>query len=283
MKFSKWSIVLFVIFLFAQNTNAQNRAEWLDSVIIDGNTQDWKNALHYFDKTSTMRYGFGNDERYLYLAFDVIEPSGQMRIMRGGLTISLKTKIKPKVAGTLKLSGHKPDKESVDQMSESKLDNSNPNQVRNNRMDILKNLYLMAKPNIQTDGFLKSKETLTSGEGGVISFDIKWNKQNQMILECRVPLSELFGENFDLAKICTKDITLQVIQSDDGNHMGGSFRAGMGGEGGRRMGGGYGNRNGGMEGNRSDENGTMGEQTPRNYPMYEGIDFKNSIVLAKQK
>ena len=282
MRHSKLIFTLLTVLLFLPSIFAQNKPEWIDSVKIDGKLQEWKNAMHYYDKTSTMRYGFGNDASYLYLAFQVIEPAGQMRIMSSGLNITLKTKSKPKVSGNLHLTGQKPDRESVEQMSQTRLDDGNFNQKRNNRLEIFKNLYLMAKPTIQTEGFLKEKETLTSGEGGVISFQIAWSNQNQMCIECRIPLSELFGENFNLSTVAKKEILLSVEQAEEESH-GSNFRMGMsgGGQGMRNGEGGYG-RGAGQGMHEGEENEGGGSRFASGYAP-DKIEFKNNIVLATEK
>lgn len=276
-------LLLFSTLLYAfQVANAQNKPEWIDSVSIDGKANEWKSALHYFDKTSSARYGYANDAQNLYLTFMVVEPAGQMRIMRSGLNITLKTKLKPKVTASLKLIGQKPDRESIEQMSQSRLNLDNPGKQRSERFDILKNLYLMAKPMIETSGFAKSKETLTSGEGGTVAFQIAWTPQNQMLFEIKIPLSELFGENYSLTTIAAKEISLSVEQAEEESH-GGNFRMGMSGGGGGMNGGQGGYGRGGGQGMREGDDGESGASSRYSSYAPDKIEFKNSIVLAAGK
>ncbi|MFZ4454747.1 MAG: hypothetical protein ACOYOT_00850 [Bacteroidales bacterium] len=281
MKHLKWILSIASVLLLCLTIQAQNKPEWIDSVGIDGKANEWKGALHYFDKTSSARYGYANDAQNLYLAFMVVEPAGQMRIMRNGLNITLKTKLKPKVTGSLKLIGQKPDRETIEQMSQSRLNLDNPGKQRSERFDILKNLYLMAKPVVETTGFTKSKETLTSGEGGVVSFQIAWTPQNQMLIELKIPLNELFGENYALTTIAAKEISLSVEQAEEESH-GRNFRMGMSGGGGMNGGqGGYGHGYG--QGMHEGEDGESGASSRYGSYAPDKIEFKNSIVLAVGK
>lgn len=286
------------ISLFA--VNAQNKPSWRQDVAVDGKLTEWEGALRFYDKTAKMKYGFANDDKYLYLAFQVIEPDGQMKLIRGGLNIYLKTKVKPKLIGTMKLSGQKPDRESMGQMGERP---QQPKQGELEQMDatdqqgagkqgrkgpnieMMKQLYLLAKPTIETEGFAESNEMIVAGEGGEIAFQVTWNEQNQMTLESRIPLAELFGKGYSMDKITKKDIALIINQTQqemaggpggEGPQGGGMPGGGPGGPGG--MGGGMGGPGGGGPG--GGMGGPSGGMSQNRSSMFEKINIKNSIVLA---
>ncbi len=280
---------------------AQNKPSWMGNATVDGKLQEWEGALRFYDKTAKMKYGYANDEKYLYLAFQSIDPEGQMKLIRSGLNINLKTKVKPKLIGTLKLSGQKPDRESMEQQrgsrsqqgqgQQSEFQQMGPNDQQNSgqqqrkagpNIDMFKQLYLMAKPTIETEGFAESNEMIVAGEGGEIAFQVAWNDQNQMVIECRVPLKELFGAKYSMDKIAQKDIALIINQTQEqmpGGPGGEGPQGGMpgGGPGGRGgMGGGMGGPGGGPEGGMGGPGGSFQNRSN----MFEKVNIKNSIVLA---
>ncbi len=265
---------------------AQNKPSWKQDVAVDGKLQEWEGALRFYDKTAKMKYGYANDDKYLYLAFQAIDPEGQMKLIRSGLNINLKTKVKPKLIGTLKLSGQKPDRESMEQLrgnkqqqgQQAEFQQMGANDQQNGgrqkgkggpNIDMIKQLYLMAKPTIETEGFAESNEMIVAGEGGEIAFQVNWNDQNQMMIECRIPLKELFGAKYSMDKIARKDIALIINQIQE--QMPG--QGGEGPQGGGIPGGGPGGMVGGM-------GGPGGMSQNRNSSMFEKINIKNSIVLA---
>ena len=284
--------------------SAQNKPSWIESAGIDGKIQEWQGALRFYDKTAKMKYGFANDEKYLYLAFQVIEPDGQMKIMRGGLNIYLKTKVKPKLIGTLKLNGQKPDRQSMDQQKGERPQQSKQEEFaqmgadgqakegqqqqgkRGPNTDMMKQLYLLTKPTIETEGFAESNEMIVAGEGGEIAFQVAWNDQNQMGIECRIPLKELFGAKYSLDKISEKDIALIINQTQqeqmqggpEGEGQRGGGMPGGGGPGGPGGGGMGGPGGGGPEGGMGGPGG--GGMSQNRSAMFEKISIKNSVTLA---
>ncbi|MDP4270820.1 MAG: hypothetical protein Q8909_11935 [Bacteroidota bacterium] len=271
-----------ISFLVMSGLQAQNnRPVWMPTVTIDGKLTEWQGQLHYYDKVSTMRYGFANDDKYLYFVFQVIESGGQMRIMRNGLNITLKTNIKPRITGTLKLAGQHITKEQMqedfpkqgesDQSAQTSTEQGRLQQRRGSGVAVMKQMYLLNKPTMDITGFAGKSEMLVAGDNGETSFQVLWNDQDQMGIECRIPLSVLFGADYSLEKISAKEISLEINQDDpaSGSHSGASFHAGGMGSGGMgrsgRMGGGL---------DRSGEMSTSGND------MFEKIDFKNKIILA---
>ena len=153
--------------------------------------------------------------------------------------------------------------------------------------DMMKQLYLLTKPTIETEGFAESNEMIVAGENGQIAFQVGWNDQNQMNIECRIPLKELFGAKYDLDKISAKDIALIINQTqqeqmqggpggEGGPQGGGMPGGGPGGPGGGGMQGGPGG--GGPEGGMGGSRG--GEMSQNRSAMFEKISIKNSIILA---
>lgn len=284
--------------------SAQNKPSWIQDAALDGKADEWQGALRFYDKTAKMKYGFANDDKYLYLAFQVIEPDGQMKIMRGGLNIYLKTKVKPKLTGTLKLNGQKPDRQSMDQQKGERPQQSKQEEFaqmgaedqakgdkqqqgkRGPNTDMMKQLYLLTKPTIETEGFAESNEMIAAGEGGQMAFQVAWNDQNQMNIECRIPLKELFGDRYSLEKISAKDITLIINQTQQDQMQGAPGGEG-GPQGGGMPGGGPGGAGGGMggpggmgRGREGGMGGPGGGMSQNRSSMFEKISIKNSITLA---
>lgn len=197
--------------------NGQNSACWQKNATIDGKIDEWHGNLRSYDKNSRIKYDFANDEKFLYLAFEAIETPTQINLMMNGMDIRLKTKMKPKITATFHLNGkslerpefpHEPGEGNSQRQFDPTTRQSDKHQMPS--IEPIKQSYLISKPTIETEGLIARKEPITAGDNGEIAFQIRWNEANQMILEMRVPLTQLFGTNYDLSKIIEKEIALFV-------------------------------------------------------------------------
>lgn len=229
---TKATIAILVLMVYSLGLNAQHKSSWINSVTIDGQTSDWGDNINNFDRNSKLKFGTANNEKYLYIIFQATEEFAQMKLMNGGVTLALKTKVKPKITATFVLKGKMPDPADMEQVRETK--------DRQEMAKMMKQLYLMSKPTIETEGLIKYKSSIECGGKEDLAFQIKWDENNVMNIELRIPLNELFGKDFKSEEITSKDILMVVTPAmnenegtpprgmRDGGPMGGMHPTGMG-------------------------------------------------------
>jgi uncharacterized membrane protein YgcG len=262
--------------------NAQMyQSKWLDTELeIDGSNSDWAKRPEMFNKDTKMLYAIRNDKKFLYLIYELPEKETQQKFMLAGMQIDIQVKAKPKVKASITfpvLERKRPtNTEEIKDMQ------------KGGNIDVPQK-YLLVADNAQIKGFIKTSGMISrnTGSDDQFTYGIGWNEKQNMILELRIPLAELFGDDYKLENICESKIkvsnTLKAFElpsmgEDDqqgrspmggGNSMGGSSMGG-----GSRPSGGQG---GGMHsgGDRQSGSDRSGMQS-----MFEEKSFKVKFVLV---
>lgn len=206
---TKTAITIMLLMIYSSGMNAQHKAGWMNTVTIDGQASDWGDNINNFDRNSKLKFSTANNDKFLYLIFQASDEPAQMKLMGGGISIALKTKVKPKITATFVLKGKMPDPADMAQARESK--------DRQEMAKLIKELYLMSKPTIETEGLIKHKTSIECGAKDDLAFQIKWDENSVMNLELRIPLKELFGDDYKLEEINTKDILMVVTPATNDN------------------------------------------------------------------
>jgi hypothetical protein len=66
-----------------------------EPIVADGLDNDWNGNIRYFDSVAKLQYDARNDSSNLYLIIETADPSMIMKLMHGGLKVSLALKSKP--------------------------------------------------------------------------------------------------------------------------------------------------------------------------------------------
>lgn len=200
---------------------------------VDGNVHDWNRSVSYYDAASKLRYGMRNDSANLYLAFVVSDPLMQMKVSSAGMSFKFKYKNEAKL---------KPD---VFIQPFLKKGVRRGPQSQKPSLDDKRAAYLLNKPPVDLQGFSSCNGKIYSMQHDKkITYALDWDTTGSIVMEMKIPFTELFGSNADFTSISLTDmvvsIQMKAIERPDGAQGGGMGAGGGhgGGGGGRYSGGG---------------------------------------------
>ena len=253
-------LLLFVsAFSFAQDTPAST---WVSSpVTIDGNPQEWKLPLRFYDDGTKLFFAFANDDKNLYLCFQAPDDMFQTKIMQAGMKVSLSTKGKHQVSVTFPLP----------QQSTAANDNNNQQDVdRKNR----RSGFILQNTLMQVSGFATRNGMISINDTSGINAAINWDESNKLTYEMAIPFKEWFGADYnieDLPKDVSLEITINGLKQPHRNSSGeNGMHSGTG-----RMAAGHHHHNANSDG---ENNVLPGEYK---YSLYEKRKLKQKFVLAQ--
>ena len=245
-------LLLFIsTFSFAQDVLKATRSA--SSIKIDGDASEWHLPLRYYDNTTKLFFDFSNDDNNLYLCFQSQDDMGEMKIMRAGMTVTIK--IKGGGKASIKFPLHQTASDS----------------------DMM-----------EVKGFRSKDGVIPANDRSGINAAMK--REKKLTYEISIPLKELSGDDF--AKDFTKDMELSVeihamkegSHTDEKSGKSGNYSGRSGGGGGRRGGmGGGGGGGGGRYGNRQNseqQDETEPSLNQERSSLYEKTDFKQKFTLA---
>lgn len=269
-----FKITLFWLLIISTGIFSQtSTSKWQQQpILIDGDGADWGSLPRFFNLESNMKYEFRNDAQNLYIILKASDRSTQMQLLQAGFSIKLKIKTSPplKVGITFKAF----DKAILSAANmESRTDKL---QVKSSM-----NPEFMPKDTATLDGFLFSNKLITSEDRAenTICFARSKSIRDLFIYEIRIPLREIYGNDFVLENISITPIQLQVNInelsqrqiSDMRNRMGSGMRGGQG----RGM--------GGMRGGGEMGGGDMGEMPNGNMGEMPGGDMGAEMQMAMRQ
>ena len=238
--------LLTVLSLFSGAMAQVSTSHWQAvPIAIDGDGSDWGTNPRFFNAESNIKYEFRNDAQNLYLIIKSADRAVQMQLLKAGFNIRLKIKTSPPIRTSisfpvLKSKGKSPAINNEEASTDKLLDKSITNQET------------MIKDTAILDGFQYSNGKISSGnrDKNSICFARSKSLRELTYYEIRIPLREIFGNDYTMETISNIPIQLQMninelsqneirkMRTKGGRHSGmGRGRGGMGG-----------GRSGGMEG-----------------------------------
>ena len=256
-------IFAFTIGVFALVSSSKWQAQ---PIVIDGNATDWVSIPRFFNTESNVQYEFRNDANNLYVIIKATERATQMQLLRAGFSVRLKVKTSAPSKFGITFHGIR-----------NAIPPTRNNQVENSGILVEKTAMkpeIMSKDSAFLDGFQFAKGVITSENNDPDGINFARNKgtREQVLYELRIPLRELYGNDFVLAKISAVPIQLQVVINElsqgeiskmrgkSGKRMSGGMQGGRGGSG-RMNGRGSGGMGRGM-GGENEMGGEMNENMP---------------------
>ena len=241
--------LLTVLSLFSGAMAQVSTSHWqAQPIAIDGDGSDWGTNPRFFNAESNVKYEFRNDAQNLYLIIKSADRAVQMQLLKAGFNIKLKVKTSPPIRTTisfpvLKSMGKSPVINNDEARADKLMDKSITNQET------------MLKDTALLDGFQYSKGKISSENRDEKSICFARSKSLRELTyyEIRIPLREIFGNDYTMETISNIPIQLQVNINELSQNEIRKMRTKGGGRGG--MGGGHGGGRGGMGGGR---NGGMG-------------------------
>ena len=210
-------------------------------IVIDGDNSDWVTIPRFFNTASNVKYEFRNDDQNLYIIIDPADKNTQMQLSSAGFNIKLKVRTSTPAKFSIMFQVPKMGMMPPPQMNQDKLTEKT-----------VINPEFMSKDSATVDGFLFTKGKIVSENTDEKSISFAHSKpaSNSGIYEIRIPLREIYGNNFKLETVSETPIQLQVnineLSQKGMKKMGSKMSGGMSG-GGRGMGGGPGGGMGGGE------------------------------------
>ena len=223
-------------------------------IMIDGNGSDWGTLPRFFNADSNVKYEFRNDERNLYIILKAADRTTQMQLLVAGFNVRLKVKSSPPIKVGINFPALKK--------------GEMPPMILNQdgKTDILTYKSTVTSETIPKDtaileGFQYSKGKITSENPDEKSICFARSKSSRELAtyEIRIPLREIFGNDYTMENVSSNPIQLQVnindisqndmkkMKSRQGRGMPGGMHGGEGRGRGGEMGGGEMN-GGGMNG-----------------------------------
>lgn len=292
-------LVQFTLFtllsLFTGSMAQVSTSKWqTQPIVIDGDGSDWGTLPRFFNADSNIKYEFRNDERNLYIILKAADRTTEMQLLVAGFNVKLKVKSSPPVKVGINFPALK-----KGEMPPMILNQDGKTNVLNYKSTVTSES--IPKDTAILDGFQYSKGKIISEsrDEKSICFARSKSSRDMATYEIRIPLREIFGNEYTMENVSSNPIQLQVnindiSQSDikkmrgrQGRGMGGGMHGGggrgMGGEmGGREMeGGGIGGSEIGEMPGQDAQNQMQGGMQGRYGSMMErksfSIDFKLSI------
>lgn len=245
--------------IFAQVSTSKWQAQ---PIVIDGQGADWTTLPRFFNADSNVKYEFRNDAQNLYLILKSADRATQTQLIRAGFSVKLKVKTSPPIKVGITFPG----------LTKGEMMPMMNNQ--DGRMDKLMDKTatepaFMPKDTAFAEGFQFSKGKIISESTDEKSICFARSKSIHELAsyEIRIPLREIFGNDYSLETVSNTPIQLQVVINDlsksqntrmKGRMSGGSRSGGMRGGGGRGMGGGS-RGEGEMRGNNENGSSEIGE------------------------
>jgi len=225
--------ILTVLSLFTGVTAQVSSSKWQKQpIVIDGDGSDWGTLPRFFNAESNVKYEFRNDAQNLYIILKAADRSVQMQLLTAGFNVKLKVKTSPPIKVGMAFPALKKGEMppmiisqdgKTDKLSYKTTDNSN----------------VIPKDTAILDGFLfeKGKIVSESTDDKSISFARSKTSRELATYEIRIPLREIFGNDFTLENVNITPIQLQVNINDLSQNEMKKMRGRQGRSGGMRGGG----------------------------------------------
>ncbi|HEV7230868.1 MAG TPA: hypothetical protein VGO45_06045 [Bacteroidia bacterium] len=92
MTFNKYSTFFLALIFLAACKAPLYQTKWQDhEVIADGNPEEWKIPLRFYDDKSKLSYAVTNDLENLYLCIRITDDASQVKVMRAGMQVWIDT------------------------------------------------------------------------------------------------------------------------------------------------------------------------------------------------
>jgi hypothetical protein len=266
--FFRFSPFLFTVLILHSCKAPLYEMKWQSKpVVADGNPQEWKIPLRFYDSKSKLSYTVTNDLKNLYICVRVTDDAGQMKVMRAGMQIWIDSTGKnneaigilfPQRVQAIPVDGTQPEHDRAESGSrKSGVTRAGNSTVRNHFLHDYKEMMLT--------GFhapIRGSVPLNNEFG--IQLGINWDASRYdssfiMIYEAVIPFKTFYKNELSLAD-STKQFGISIVvnalpapKQTGGAHSGGGAHGGGGGgmNGGMRGGsstGGRGGRGGGQQG-----------------------------------
>jgi uncharacterized membrane protein YgcG len=242
-KFSLLVLLTISYHSFAQTSTAKWQSQ---PMLIDGSGKGWGTLPRFFNTDANVKYEFRNDSQNLYLILKAADMGTNMQLLAAGFSVKLKVK----TSTPIKVGITFPVMKNIDKSALLINESGRSDKLVDKTMT---NPELVPKDTALLDGFMyaKGKFSGESKDEKSICFARSKITSELVSYEFRIPLREIFGDNYNLETVCSNTFQLQVSINDLSQNNIRKMRGGSGGRGGGMRGGGMrggGDQGGGMHG-----------------------------------
>jgi uncharacterized membrane protein YgcG len=282
--------ITILAFVFSSCKAPLYQARWQDHpVIADGNPEEWKIPLRFYDSKSKLSYTVTNDMENLYICMRVTDDPGQVKIMRAGMQVWIDTTGKNNQTTGI-LFPQRATEPSAEQQQQGSSDGQGRRAGggggRQMNTGNVRNRFQKEYKEMQLTGFkapIRGSVPLQNDFG--INLGINWdaNKYDSsfiMIYEAVIPFKTFYKNRLvpaDSLKNFGISITVNALPRPAAKSGGGGGHGGGGGMSGGGMHGGGGGMGGG--GGRHGGGGQHSAPEPAN-PLYETNIIKMRVQLS---
>jgi hypothetical protein len=229
-------IVLGLLFNLTTTFSQVSTAKWqAQPMVIDGEGADWGVLPRFFNTESNIKYEFRNDDKNLYFILKAGDRAIQMQLLKAGFSIRFKLKTSTPSKTEISFLPNK----------RTELPQIINGQEGGSQRLVDKSVSqpdIVLKDSAVLDGFEYTNGLITSEkkDENSICFARSKSPRNLASYEVRIPLREIFGENYKLENIVKTPMQLQINVNDLSMNEIKKMRGRMGGgmhSGGRGMGG----------------------------------------------
>lgn len=226
---------------------AKGQNEYFESAHrTDGNFSDWSEKELTVDEKTGFITGVKNDGENLYLIFKSKKQSTLTKALQAGMTLSLKSKSKPKINAKVEfpLEGDRSNMRGLQGGNRQANQSAEDRELFRNEM---MKAMLASKKELKLKGFSRSEGNLKLEEltGFQVAIATEGERTDQSFnYEITIPLKEIYGDSFDSSKAAETPLeidfevkAMSAPQQSGGSGLGmsgagGGGRGGVGGRGG---------------------------------------------------
>lgn len=230
-----------VLSLFTGAIAQVSTSKWQSQpIVIDGDGSDWGTLPRFFNADSNVKYEFRNDDRNLYIILKAADRTTQVQLLAAGFNVKLKVKASPPIKVGINFPALK-----KGEMPPMILNQDGRTDKLTYKSTL--NSETIPKDTAILDGFQYSKGKIVSEntDEKAISFARSKSNRDLATYEIRIPLREIFGNEYTMEMVSSNPVQLQVnindLSENDIKKMRGrqgrGMSSGMHNGGGRGMGG----------------------------------------------
>ncbi|MEO8721240.1 MAG: hypothetical protein ABI297_02655 [Ginsengibacter sp.] len=212
MKNSVFLLVLISLSLFAFSQENPT-AQWAkNNIVIDGNINDWNSQLKHYDNETSLFFDFKNDSTNLYLCFQTKNEMNQSKIMQSGMKIILSDKSNGKHKAIINFPlADKYAAKKVEAPDKIKPDPLSTHQTR-------QAAFLLSDTMMELKGFINQNGLISIKNISGVNAAINWDSANTLTYEIKIPLKELYGNDYeerDVAKGISMNVVINAMSVSD--------------------------------------------------------------------
>lgn len=177
------------LWAFAQPNNSISLKK--DSILIDGDQQDWKGYTFYSDEKSRTTYSITNDSQKIYFLFKFSDVITQMKVLRAGLEIKMDTLGRTSYPISIIFPF------STDRYNNDVFNYSVTGIKPNMDFEKNKNKMICNSNRIRLIGFKNGYGDIMINKNNSLNVEtgLKFNNENELIYELSVPIKLFFEGN----------------------------------------------------------------------------------------